>query len=124
MSGPIAYARADLTRTLASVVDIPVIHHMPERLNPPCVIISEGTPLLTTSTDAFGHVIVNLEAAIIGAPTTNELTINRLDALVDEIVTSMSADYIIQVGAYQGITTADGQHYLTARINFQADLTL
>ena len=48
MTGPIAYARADLTEAIRAAlpVDVTVYAAMPERLNPPCVVVVEGTPLL------------------------------------------------------------------------------
>ncbi|WP_165215278.1 hypothetical protein [Schaalia sp. ZJ1691] len=124
MTGPIAFFRAEVKKALDEVAGIPVYANMPERLDPPCIILTEGTPLLAPSEDRFGHVLVTLEAVAIGAPTTNDLTIERLDALVDQIVTATYRDYITSVNPYQGITTADGGRYLSAVLTFQADLTI
>jgi len=116
-SGPIAAARADLTAILQAATDIPVVANVPERLQPPCVVITEATPLLTTDETTYGAVTVRLNLTVAVAPTTNALAVARLDAAVDEIVVALvRSGTFAAVDAYTGITSADGQTYLAAPI--------
>lgn len=116
-SGPIASARADLTAILQAATDLPVVANVPERLQPPCVVITEATPLLTTDETTYGAVTVRLNLTVAVAPTTNALTVARLDAAVDEIVVALvRSGTLAAVDAYTGITSADGQTYLAAPI--------
>ena len=116
-SGPIASARADLTAILQASTDLPVVANVPERLQPPCVVITEATPLLTTDETTYGAVTVRLNLTVAVAPTTNALAVARLDAAVDEIVVALvRSGTFAAVDAYTGITSADGQTYLAAPI--------
>ncbi|PEY46554.1 hypothetical protein CN359_30900 [Bacillus thuringiensis] len=116
-SGPIASARADLTAILQAATDLPVVANVPERLQPPCVVITEATPLLTTDETTYGAVTVRLNLTVAVAPTTNALAVARLDAAVDEIVVALvRSGTFAAVDAYTGITSADGQTYLAAPI--------
>lgn len=116
-SGPIASARADLTAILQAATDLPVVANVPERLQPPCVVITESTPLLTTDETTYGAVTVRLNLTVAVAPTTNALAVARLDAAVDEIVVALvRSGTFAAVDAYTGITSADGQTYLAAPI--------
>ncbi|MDY3665469.1 hypothetical protein [Schaalia hyovaginalis] len=123
-AGPIAYARADLAAALEKAQALPVHVTMPERLEPPCIVITEGTPLLEQG-DSFGSVTVRLDANIVAAPVAdNDLAIARLDAAVDEIAAALLHDWTIQVDAYQGVTTADSQRYIAARLTVSTTLTI
>lgn len=116
-SGPIASARADLTAILQAATDLPVVANVPERLQPPCVVITEATPLLTTDETTYGAVTVRLNLTVAVAPTTNALAVARLDAAVDEIIVALArSGTFAAVDAYTGITSADGQTYLAAPI--------
>nr|DAQ16142.1 MAG TPA: hypothetical protein [Caudoviricetes sp.] len=116
-SGPIASARVDLTAILQAATDLPVVANVPERLQPPCVVITEATPLLTTDETTYGAVTVRLNLTVAVAPTTNALAVARLDAAVDEIVVALvRSGTFAAVDAYTGITSADGQTYLAAPI--------
>ena len=116
-SGPIAAARADLADLLTRITSIPVVTSIPERLAPPCVVITEGTPLCSQADDAHGSVTVRLSITVAVAPTTNALSIARLDEAVDTIVVGMVREGMVAaVDAYQSLQGADGQAYLAATI--------
>lgn len=116
--GPIASARADLTAILQVATDLPVIANVPERLQPPCVVITEAAQMVTTDDATYGAVTVRLNLTVAVAPTTNALAVDRLDAAVDEIVIALvRSGTFAAVDAYTGITSADGQTYLAAPIS-------
>lgn len=122
-AGPIAYARADLAAALEKAQTLPVHVNMPDRLEPPCIVITEGTPLLEQG-DSFGSVIIRFDANVIAAPVDNDLAIARLDAAVDEIISAILHDWTIAVDTYQAITTADTQRYIAARLTASTTLTI
>lgn len=116
-TGPIAAARADLAAILREATDLPVVTNVPELLAPPCVVITEGTPLVASDETAHGSVTVRLSITVAVAPTTNALSIARLDEAVDTIVVGMVREGMFAaVDAYQSIKGADGQAYLAAPI--------
>lgn len=124
-TGPIASARADLAAILRETTDLPVVTNVPERLAPPCVVITEGTPLCAADETAHGAVTVRLSITVAVAPTTNALSIARLDEAVDTIVVGMVREGMFAaVDAYQSIKGADGQAYLAATITTAITYTI
>lgn len=124
-SGPIAAARADLADVLTRITSIPVLTSIPERLAPPCVVVTEGTPLCAADETAHGAVTVRLSITVAVAPTTNALAVARLDSAVDAIVVGMVREGMFAaVDAYQTIKGADGQAYLAAPITTSINYTI
>lgn len=124
-TGPIAAARADLAAILRETTDLPVVTNVPERLAPPCVVITEGTPLCSADETAHGAVTVRLSITVAAQPTTNALSIARLDEAVDTIVIGMvRVGMFAAVDAYQSIKGADGQAYLAATITTTLTYTI
>lgn len=124
-SGPIAAARADLADILTRITAIPVLTSIPERLAPPCVVVTEGTPLVAADENAHGSVTVRLSITVAVAPTTNALSVARLDSAVDSIVVGMVREGMFAaVDAYQTIKGADGQAYLAAPISTAITYTI
>lgn len=124
-SGPIAAARADLADILTRITSIPVLTSIPERLAPPCVVVTEGTPLVAADENAHGSVTVRLSITVAVAPTTNALAVARLDSAVDSIVVGMVREGMFAtVDAYQTIKGADGQAYLAAPITTSLTYTI
>lgn len=124
-SGPIAAARADLADVLTRITSIPVLTSIPERLAPPCVVVTEGEPLVAADENAHGSVTVRLSITVAVAPTTNALSVARLDSAVDSIVVGMVREGMVAaVDAYQTIKGADGQAYLAAPITTAITYTI
>lgn len=124
-SGPIAAARADLAELLTRITAIPVLTSIPERLAPPCVVVTEGTPLVAADENAHGSITVRLSITVAVAPTTNALSVARLDSAVDTIVVGMVREGMFAaVDAYQTIKGADGQAYLAAPITTAITYTI
>lgn len=124
-TGPIAAARADLADILTRITSIPVVTSIPERLAPPCVVITEGTPLCSLDETAHGAVTVRLSITVAVAPTTNALAVARLDEAVDTIVVGLvRAGLPAAVDAYSSVTSADSQAYLAASLTTTLTYTI
>lgn len=124
-SGPIAAARADLAAILATITSIPVVTTIPERLAPPCAVITEATPLLASDETSYGSITVRLGITVAVAPTTNALAVARLDEAVDTIVVGLvRAGLSAAVDAYSSVTSADSQAYLAATITTTLTYTI
>ena len=123
-SGPIAAARADLADILTRITSIPVLTSIPERLAPPCVVVTEGTPLVAfdetrtePSRTALDH----------GSGRTDYQCPGRRPPglAVDSIVVGMVREGMFAaVDAYQTIKGADGQAYLAAPITTSLTYTI
>lgn len=123
MTGPIAYTRAALKKDLERLQDLPVLENIPELISPPCIFITEGTPLLETNSEHFGGLSVTLTVTAVIAPTTNALAIERMDDVVDTLVTGLMGDWpVIEVDTYTSVTTADNQRYLAAKFDVTTPL--
>lgn len=124
-AGPIAQARADLAAALARITPLPVVSNVPERLAPPCVVITEAAPLLASDDTTVGAVEVRLALTVVVAPTTNALAVARLDEAVDTIVVGLVRDWgPVSVDAYTSVTSADSQAYLAAQITTRTTYTI
>lgn len=123
MSGPIAYTRAALKEDLEKIQDPPVLENIPEIINPPCIFITEGSPLLETHSEQFGGITVTLTVTAVIAPTTNALAISRMDEAVDNLVTGLMDEWpAITVDTYTSVHTADSQRYLAAKFDITTPL--
>ena len=125
MTGPIAYARADLTEAIRAAlpVDVTVYAAMPERLNPPCVVVVEGTPLLEGDDTPRGAA-VTFEAVIVEAPSTAEHSLDRLDQHTDALLLGLWAEWEPKVTQYGHVTGPDSQPYLSSTITTITRLSL
>lgn len=123
MTGPIAYARAALKKDLERIQSLPVHVNIPELINPPCLFITEGTPLLETNSVHFGGLTVTLTVTAVIAPTTNALAISRMDEAVDALITGLMDEWpLIEVDTYTTVTAADNQKYLAAKFDVSQPL--
>lgn len=124
-AGPIAWARAEFADLLRAATTMPVLTHVPERLEPPCVVITEGSPLAEPAT-THSALTIRLAATVIAAPVAdNALTVTRLDTAVDDILTHLtSAGVTVSVDPYTTVTGPDTQPYLAATIHYTTTLTL
>lgn len=116
MTGPIAAARAAVLDDLRDASSLPVLAGIPERLEPPCIVITEGSPLLEPSEHAMTTAVVRFTANVIEAPTDNSLALERLDSHTDEVIEALWRDWQPTVEAYTTVTSADSQAYLAATI--------
>lgn len=122
MTGPVAFARADLAAQITGLLgdQVPVHTAMPTRIAPPCVILAEKSPLIEPG-DTAGAWLVHLEAVALVPAGAPDLAVPRLDALADTLVLGLQG----ATGASYGtLTAADGQPYLIARIDIDTQLTV
>lgn len=114
-------AREHLRATLAAHQDLPVLGHVPERIEPPCIIITERSPFIEP-TGAIMGVSVLFNATVLEAPVAdNETATRRLD---EHVSAALNALYRHQgpatVGSYGTTTGPDGATYQSAVI--EADI--
>lgn len=123
MSSIVAQVRKDLKKTLERIQPYPVEENIPEIINPPRLYIREGAPLVTMNTDQFGGLAVRFSVIAVIAPTTNALAVQRLDELVDRLLIGLMDECPhIEVNEYAAVNSADGQKYLSAKIDITTHL--
>lgn len=115
-TGPIAAARAAVLDDLRDASSLPVLAGIPERLEPPCIVITEGSPLIEPDDTTHAQAVVRFTANVIEAPTDNDLALARLDDHTDEVIQALWRDWMPTVEAYTTVTSADSQAYLAATI--------
>ena len=122
MTGPLAYARADLAAQVSDLLgdQVPVHTAMPTRIAPPCVILAEQSPLIEPA-DTADTWTVHLEAVALVPAIASDLAVPRLDTLADTLVLGLAG---VTSASYATLTAADGQTYLIARIATDTHLTI
>lgn len=124
MPGPIAYARAELVKALEPL-GIPVHQTMPPVVQPPAILLTEGTPLTTSDEETFGSLRVHFELiALVPSSLHPRVQLTQLDALTDQIIYSLLREYAVNVSAYQTFTFPDSKPTLGAKIPISIALTI
>lgn len=91
----------------------------PERVVPPCAVITEGRPLLEAVAGTWGHRL-RLAVRLVVPPATNSAMTEQLDALVAAAVAILEGhpehDYDVPtVGPYEQLE-ANGATYLSTEL--------
>lgn len=86
----ITAARAELVATLTGL-DAKVTDHVPERINPPAVMVVHGSPFLESG-DTFGSHVVRFEVWVISKLAANARMTDDLDALIEATIGALIAD--------------------------------
>ena len=126
MTGVSTTARSEAAALLrAAAGEVPVIANVPERLNPPCIVLTEGAPLAEHS-DTFASMSVNFTVNVVAAPVaSNSAVIERLDALVDKLILHLVREGItFSVDSYSTVSSADSQAYLACPIHISLSYSL
>ncbi|MFC2689485.1 MAG: hypothetical protein ACFN1H_05175 [Propionibacterium freudenreichii] len=119
--GPIAWARADLAAQLkAALPAIPVHPAMPGRINTPCAVIAERSPLAEPD-QITRAVTVHLEAVVF-AHGLDPAAVAWLDTTTDQLINDLWD--VLPAPTYSTVSLADGQTYLVSRIPVDATLTI
>lgn len=109
----IADARATIAAALrAACPDVPVHQAVPARLDLPAIILTEGTPFITTA--RFGSWSIGWRALVIARPGDNSTMIGWLDDIVSALVDGI--DDVIEVEPFSTMTGPDGQLLLTCAL--------
>lgn len=86
----------------------------PARIEPPCTVITEGSPLVSNKGKAHGDIDVNLEVMTIAARADSERALNLLDSMQDRLCGQLSlSGFIFEADPYEAVTAPDGQQYVS-----------
>lgn len=123
--GPITKTRRDLSDLIRKYEDYFTVYDgIPGSLHPPCITITEGSPLLEADEKSYTTGRVHFDITLIAPPTDNEFAISRLDAAVDRVLSYLWQYFMVTVDAYQSVTTADSQSYLACVMHVSAPATI
>lgn len=85
--------RIELAEALSSV-DAIVYTHLPEVINAPALVITPGSPYVTSEGQPFGHYRANFSVVAVADVSTNEVTTEALDALVGSMASALAVESI------------------------------
>lgn len=123
--GPITKTRRELSDMIRKYEDYFTVYDgIPGALHPPCMTITEGSPLLEADIESYTTARVRFDITLIAPPTDNEYAISRLDAAVDRVLSYLWQYFTVTVDAYQSVTTADSQSYLACVMHVSAPATI
>lgn len=123
--GPITKTRRELSDMIRKYEDYFTVYDgIPGSLHPPCMTITEGSPLLEADSQSYTTGRVRFDITLIAPPTDNEYAISRLDAAVDRVLGYLWQYFTVTVDAYQSVTTADSQSYLACVMHVSAPATI
>jgi len=124
MSNEITASKAEFALDLQNA-GLDVLDYVPERITPPIVIISSGSPYLTVETLGTEYRL-GLNVTLVASTATNEEATEALDALVAQTVSAISTlGYVI----LKSVNTpyrlaANNAEYLASDLNIDLSITL
>jgi hypothetical protein len=106
-----------------TALGLKVSSYIPERVVPPTVIISPGSPYLTPVT-VDGEYLMNLELMVISAPAVNVKSTELLDLAIETILNG-NPGYarITSVGQPYALQTNNAE-FLTANLSVDIRITI
>lgn len=114
--------KAELALTLTAA-GLDVLDYIPERLQPPIVIIRAAAPYLVTS--SIGHeYVMNLELQAVAMTADNEQATDALDDLIEACILALPADAGFSDVSQPYNLVANGADYLAATIGINLPLTI
>lgn len=121
MTTAITDIKAQLATTLATT-GLDVLDYIPERLVPPIVVISNGSPYLEQSN--FGpDYKLSLDLLLVAATAVNEDATEALDSLIEALVSALP-DYAGMRGVQKPYAlAANNAEYLATTVNIDIFIT-
>ena len=124
MSNEITASKAEFALDLQTA-GLDVLDYVPERITPPIVIITAGSPYL--SVESIGHEYrLGLTVTLVASTATNEEATEALDALIAQTVSAISnLGYVV----LRAVNTpyrlgANNAEYLASDLNVDLSITL
>lgn len=114
--------RAELTDALEAV-GITAHGYLPERLNPPCALVTEAEPWITPETGPaarFGAWVATYDVTLIAGQGTNQRATLALVGLVQTALPALDTQdwEVTEVGQFFELTTGTARHLATRiRVN-------
>ncbi len=124
MTNEITLTKAEFKLDLVNV-GLDVMDFVPERIVPPIIIMTPGSPYLVPETVGNEYRIA-LNLTLIAATATNEVASEELDSLISDTVSALSPlGYIIlkSVNAPYRLA-ANSAEYLASDLNLELSITL
>lgn len=124
MSNEITLSKAEFALDLTNA-GLDVLDYVPERITPPIVIITAGSPYLTAETVGNEYRLA-LNLTLVAATATNEEATEALDELIANTVSALSTmGYVI----LKSVNTpyrlaANNAEYLASDLNLDLSITL
>jgi hypothetical protein len=107
-----------------TALGLKVSSYIPERVVPPVVIISPGSPYLTPTLLDRGEWVMNLELMVVGPTAVNVKATESLDQAIEKILNGNPGySQIVNVGQPYGLQTNNAE-YLAANISVNVRITL
>jgi hypothetical protein len=124
MTNEITASKAELALDLQNA-GLEVLDYVPERIVPPIVIISSGSPYLVTET-VGNEYRLGLNLTLIAGTATNEQVTEDLDDLIAKVISALAdLGYVIlkQVNPPYRLQAGSAEYY-SADINLDLSITL
>ena len=124
MSNEITASKAELALDLQNA-GLEVLDYVPERIVPPIVIITSGSPYLAPET--VGHeYTLGLTLTMVASTATNEEATEALDALIAQTVSKIATlGYaVLRTVNPSYRLAANGAEYLASDLNLDLSITL
>jgi hypothetical protein len=124
MSNEITLSKAEFALDLTNA-GLDVLDYVPERIVPPIVIITAGSPYLVAETTGREYRL-GLNLTLVAATATNEEATEALDELIAQTVTAItSMGYVVLRNVNPPYRlTANNAEYLASDLNLDLSITL
>lgn len=123
MTNEITVSRQEFALAL-DAAGLNVVSYIPERITPPIVVISAGSPYLTQSTVGMGEFVMNLEVTAIASKATNQQETEYLDALLEELLLALPAYAKLDSVGKPFELQANNASYLASTVNIDIQITI
>ena len=124
MTNEITLSKAEFALSLTNA-GLDVLDYVPERITPPIVIITSGSPYLVAET-VGREFRLGLNLTLVASTATNEEATEALDELIAETVTAVtSLGYVILKTVNPPYRlSANNAEYLASDLNLDLSITL
>lgn len=101
-----------------------VLDYVPERITPPIVILTAGSPYLTHSAVVRSEYSMGLEATLVASKATNKVETENLDALIEAFLFALPGYAKMDSVGTPFDLSANNANYLAATVNLQIEITI
>jgi len=122
MTNEITTAKAQFAAVLTSA-GFRVSEYVPERVTPPVVIISSGTPYLTPASIKAEY-LMNLEVTLVAATASNKQATEKLDEMVADVLNALPPYARLANVAQPHILTTNNAEYLATDLMLDLRITI
>ncbi len=117
----LADVRRDLTDQLTAA-GLDAFAYLPERIQPPCVLIAPGEPYLAVG-PTYCDFTVNLVATLVAGKATNAIETDDLDRLIETAILATD-DFTVAAVAAPISLEVNNATYLAVRMNLSTEANI